>query len=55
MTDEIKEAIEKVKAKLSAENTDPKDYYKCIQVLSRCVAPVYCLNIYKNYIYSYEG
>lgn len=50
---EINKAIQQIRGKLKAEGIDVKDYNKAIKVLNRCVAPVYCIKIYKDYIFSY--
>ena len=44
----------KVRAKLKAEGVDYQDYNKAIEVLSQCVAPVFCIKVYKDYIFSYN-
>ena len=55
MTEQIKKDVEKVKNKLKTEGVNPQDFNKCIEVLKKCVAPVYCCNLYKDYIFNYNN
>lgn len=55
MNNDIKKHIESIKAKLQAENINVNDFKKCVDVLSRCCSPVYCIRIYKDYIYNYNS
>lgn len=46
----LQDQIDQVKSKLEEEGIAFSDYDNAIKCLSRCVAPVFCINIYENYI-----